>query len=338
MCYRLFVLAMLIGCSSGGMVRGPLADDYVIAFSSCHDQAKDNGIWNRIAEQKPALFLFLGDTIYADTHSMSVKRAAFRQLNSHQGYVNFKRQSRVLAMWDDHDFGFNDVGSRYREKHQMQKIFLDAFDEPQGSLRRTQEGIYTTEAVNAGGKTIQLIVVDVRFFRSDWTYGEKVFPYSRTYVDDNRDTSTMLGDAQWQWLREQIQRPADLRLFVTTTPVLSDDYKGERWGAFPKERARLYREMAAAASGKWVIITGDRHFAQVLKLNGVLPYPLIELTASGMNVLWPEGAAEPERLREGESLAENNFGVLRINGRKGSLRYALHAGDGREWKTGEIDF
>lgn len=148
----------------------------------------------------------------------------------------------------------------------------------------------------------------------------------------------MLGDAQWQWLQSLIARKADLRLFVTTTPVLSDDYKGERWGAFPRERARLFKEMAAAKSGKWVIITGDRHFAQVSKRNDVLPYPLVERMASGMNTVWYDGSQEPDRYREGNSLPDYNFGVLRINGRKGSLRYALHNGAGEEWKIGEVEF
>lgn len=319
-------------------MRAPYADDTIIAFSSCLKQYDDTSIWDRIRAQNPSLFLFLGDTIYADTHDMAVKRRAFGRLNSDPNYIAFKKNARVLAMWDDHDYGLNDVGGNYAEKRQMQKIFLDAFDEPKDSLRRTQEGIYTAEETTIGGKIVQIIVVDVRYFRTNWTYGPAIPPYTRTYLDDPRETSTMLGDAQWQWLQGLIARKADLRLFVTTTPVLSDDYKGERWGAFPRERARLFREMASAKSGKWVIITGDRHFAQVSKRTDVLPYPLVELMASGMNTVWYDGSQEPDRYREGNSLPDYNFGVLRINGRRGSLRYALHNGAGEEWKIGEVEF
>ncbi len=335
---RYLVSGLLLLCQcSGGKVRPPAADDYVIAFSSCLNQYQDTSIWDRIREQNPALFLFMGDTIYADTHNMAVKRQAFAKLNADKHYREFKKNSRILAVWDDHDYGLNDAGGSYGEKRQMQKIFLDAFDEPKDSPRRTQEGIYTAEELNINGKIVQILVVDVRYFRTSWTYGPKDPPYSRTYTEDDREASTMLGEAQWQWLREQTRRKADLRLFVTSTPALSDDYKGERWGAFPRERARLFETMAAT-SGKWVIITGDRHFAQVSKRNDILNYPLVELLASGMNTVWEDGAKEADRYREGETLADYNFGVLRINGQKGSLRYALHAGDGREWKTGEIDF
>ena len=94
----------------------------------------------------------------------------------------------------------------------------------------------------------------------------------------------------------------------------------------------------AAQTGKWVIITGDRHFAQVSHRDDVLPYPLVELMASGMNTVWYDGSQEPDRYRDGETLPDYNFGVLRIHGRKGSLRYALHNGAGEEWKRGEIRF
>ncbi len=55
----------------------------------------------------------------------------------------------------------------------------------------------------------------------------------------------------------------------------------------------------------------------------------------GSNFLYLQ---EKDRYRDGETLPDYNFGILRINGRKGSLRYALHAGDGHEWKTGMLDF
>lgn len=332
------LLLVLFACGSSTGRQKSAATDYTITFSSCLSQFGDTSLWNTIAREQSQLFLFTGDTIYADTLDLGVKRAAFARLNADKNYRDFRENTRVLAMWDDHDYGYNDAGGSYRMKKQMQKIFLDAFDEPQDSPRRKQEGIYTAEELKLYGRVIQIIVLDVRYFRTDWTYGPKVPPFSRTYGEDNRDTSTMLGSAQWRWLAEQIQRPADLRILVSSTPVLTDDYLGERWGAFPKERARLFGIMAAATSGKWVIITGDRHFAQVSKRSDVLKYPLVELLASGMNTVWEDGSKEPDRYRDGGTLADYNFGVLRINTQKGILRYALHAGDGREWKTGEIDF
>lgn len=332
------LLLVLMACGSGAGRQKEIHSDYTITFSSCLSQFGDTSLWNRIAAERSQLFLFTGDTIYADTLDLGVKRAGFARLNADKNYRDFKKSTRVLAVWDDHDYGFNDAGGSYRVKKQMQKIFLDAFDEPKDSPRRRQEGIYTAEELNLNGKVVQIIVLDVRYFRSDWSYGPKVPPFSRTYSEDNRETSTVLGDTQWKWLTAQIGRPADLRILVSSTPVLTDDYLGERWGAFPKERAKLYREMAAAKTGKWIIVTGDRHFAQILETKSVLPYTLTELTASGMNTVWEDGSQFPDRMRVGPTIADYNYGVLRIDSKGRAVNYSLHGNDGKAVLAGKLDF
>ncbi|MFO1471710.1 MAG: alkaline phosphatase D family protein [Turneriella sp.] len=335
--FLLCCLSFVFACGSGKR-RDRTDTDYTITFSSCLSQFGDTSLWNTIAREGSQLFLFTGDTIYADTLDLGVKRSSFARLNADKNYRNFKKNTRVLAVWDDHDYGYNDAGGSYRMKSEMQRIFLDAFDEPQNSPRRKQEGIYAAEELNLGGRVIQIIVLDVRYFRTDWSYGPKVPPFSRTYVEDNRETSTMLGAPQWRWLAEQIERPADLRILVSSTPVLSDDYLGERWGAFPKERARLYREMAGTKTGKWLIVTGDRHFAQILEVKNVLPYTLTELTASGMNTVWEDGSQFPDRLRVGQTIADYNYGTLRIDSKNRSVAYSLHGSDGMAKLTGKLDF
>jgi alkaline phosphatase D len=335
--FRFVVLCAVCATACAGPRPRSQPDDFVIAFSSCLNQNYDSSFWSTIGETKPNLFLFTGDTVYADTLDLSVKRAAFARLRREPYYTTFKKYTRVLAVWDDHDYGYNDAGGSYRHKREMQKIFLDAFDEPRDSQRRAHEGIYTSEEIILHGRVIQIIVLDARYFRSDWKRGPRVPPYSRTYLEDDREKSTFLGDAQWQWLITETQKKADLRILVSSTPVLSDDYRGERWGAFPRERARLY-ETLRAASGKWLIVTGDRHFGQISEIKGVLRYPLVEVMASGMNTVWEEGAQEPDRYRVGQTVADINFGLLRINAKAGRVAYSVHGGDGRAQLAGELEF
>src|SRR5688572_1078670 len=38
-----------------------------IAFGSCADQKLPQPIWDAVVEEKPQLFVFLGDNVYADT-------------------------------------------------------------------------------------------------------------------------------------------------------------------------------------------------------------------------------------------------------------------------------
>jgi phosphodiesterase/alkaline phosphatase D-like protein len=46
-----------------------------IALGSCADQDKPQPIWEAIVAQKPQLFLFLGDNVYADTAEICEARS-----------------------------------------------------------------------------------------------------------------------------------------------------------------------------------------------------------------------------------------------------------------------
>jgi len=54
------------------------------------------------------------------------------------------RTARVMGTWDDHDYGADDSGVHYKPREASKEIFLDFFDEPSGSERRSREGIYTS--------------------------------------------------------------------------------------------------------------------------------------------------------------------------------------------------
>ena len=51
-----------------------------VAFGSCAHQERDQPIWGPIVGEKPELFLFLGDVIYADTEDMKVMKQKYDKL------------------------------------------------------------------------------------------------------------------------------------------------------------------------------------------------------------------------------------------------------------------
>src|SRR2546426_6802750 len=76
-----------------------------IAFGSCAHQDRPQPIWGPIVAARPELFLFVGDTIYADTTDMKVMRAKYAKLAAMPGYQKLLKTCPVLATWDDHDYG-----------------------------------------------------------------------------------------------------------------------------------------------------------------------------------------------------------------------------------------
>ncbi len=119
--------------------------------------------------------------------------------------------------------------------------------------------------------------------------------YHRDSPAPDKPAADMLGDAQWEWLRQQLQEPADLRLVVSGTQILLDSDTGsETWAQYPKARARLFHTIREAGVQGVVFLTGDQHYAEVCRMRNVLPYDAIELQFAGLNQI-----EEPEfnRLR-----------------------------------------
>jgi len=302
-------LVVLLACLPSAWAEQPLS---VIAFGSCADQEKPQPFWETILARSPDLFLYIGDTDYADTRDMEEMRAAYRLLGAQPGYRKLKRHCPILATWDDHDYGENDAGAEYPKKIESERIFLDFFDMPPDAPRRERPGVYHVQHFGPPARRVQVILLDTRYFRSplkrrlvrlngDGPYGENPDP-----------GATLLGAAQWAWLEEQLRRPARLRLIASSIQVLAHEHHRERWGAFPHERQRLFRLIRETGAERVLFISGDRHHGELSRIDGVAGYPLYDLTASGLNVArgWRD---EPNRYRVGRLCGDDHFGLIRLD-------------------------
>jgi hypothetical protein len=98
---------------------------------------------------------------------MKVLQAKYDSLAAHPEFRRLKSRVPLYATWDDHDYGWNDAGKYYPFREESKKIFLKFFGEPPGSERYKHEGIYHSELFEGQGRRVQLILLDVRTFRSD---------------------------------------------------------------------------------------------------------------------------------------------------------------------------
>src|SRR5437762_9465916 len=206
-----FWLIALIAVTRGAYATPPAAPAAEplrrIAFGSCASQERPQPIWDAVIATKPELFLFLGNTIYADTDNTEVLKAKYAQLAAVPGYQRLLQTCPlVYATWDDHDYGTPDAGADFPNKVASQKAFLEFFREPAESPRRKREGVYVALQFGTERRRVQIILLDTRYFRS---------PLKRTangFAPSTDPAATVLGPAQWQWLEEQLRLPADLRL------------------------------------------------------------------------------------------------------------------------------
>lgn len=299
-----------------------------IAFGSCARQDRPQPIWDAVIETRPQLFVFLGDNIYGDTSDMQLLRTRYQLLGDQPGYRKLKQTCPVIATWDDHDYGANDGGAEFPRKRESQQVFLDFFESPANDIRRSREGVYSAQVYGPPGKCVQIILLDSRYFRSPlkkgFQPGEPGEGYRGIYVPEPDSAATMLGETQWQWLAEQLKIPAELRLIGSSVQVLADEHGSEMWGNFPRERERLLRLLRDSLAGGVVLLSGDRHLAEIARIPADHPLgigcPLYEITSSSLNA--PSGnftkagirfANEVNSYRVGLTYFDTNFGTVMID-------------------------
>jgi alkaline phosphatase D len=299
-----------------------------IAFGSCAKQDKPQPIWDTVVETRPELFVFLGDNIYADTQDMDVMRAKYKLLAEQPGFIKLKKTCPIIATWDDHDYGGNDAGAEYPKKHESQQVFLDFFGIPKDDPRRKQEGVYSSQFYGPAGKRVQIILLDGRYHRSPlkpgFKPGEPGEGFRGKYVPNTDDGATMLGEAQWRWLEQQLKVPAEIRLIGSGIQVVADEHGSETWGNFPNERKRLFRLIRETKANGVVLLSGDRHLAEISRLSADsavgVGYPLFDITSSSLNL--PSGnknkadvrfANEINSYRVGLTYFDVNFGFIHVD-------------------------
>ena len=282
-----------------------------IAFGSCAHQNKPQPIWDRIDAFDPQLFVFLGDNIYGDTRDMAVLRAKYGKLAAKPGFQRLRRKTPCLAIWDDHDYGENDAGREYPMKQESKDIFLDFWMEPKDSPRRSRAGNYTSTIIGPEGRRVQIILPDNRWFRSG-LIGITEEPKDRgPYLVNSDPAATMLGAEQWEWLEAEFKKPAELRIFASSTQVLADAPGYEAWINYQADHQRLLDLIDFADVHGLIMISGDTHYAELSRLAEGVPYPLYDLTSSGLTEVWP--FLGPNRLRVGNGFMGQNYGRILID-------------------------
>ncbi|MEO1512965.1 MAG: alkaline phosphatase D family protein, partial [Planctomycetota bacterium] len=277
---------------------GPHHDDLVsrVVFGSCFRQDDPAPIWAAIGAADPDLLIMLGDNVYADTTDMDEMRADYAKLGAVPEFARLLGSGRVLATWDDHDYGENDAGREYPMREASKEVFLDFFGEPEGTERRTTPGIYDAVTFGPEGRRVQVILLDTRYFRTELVRGYERGPEGSglwgRYLPQTAPGSTMLGDEQWDWLEDRLREPADLRILCSSIQLVSEDHAWEAWATMPRERERMLRLIRKTGAEGVVVISGDRHRADLSRYDhrlaergeGVrLDYPLYDLTSSSLN-------------------------------------------------------
>lgn len=286
-----------------------------VCFGSCYaPQFKQSHVWRHILALAPDAFLFIGDNVYQRDENgrpeLIELREAYDLLAAERDFAELRAMVPVLPVWDDHDYGMNNAGADFPARLQSEALFKHVWAVSPQDARSGRDGVYFSQTCGPPGQRTQLILLDVRYFRT----GE-----------------TILGEVQWRWLEETLGQPADVRILASPIPVLCKAERFEGWREHPAEQERLLGLIGR--SNGVVLVSGDSHVgAHYCQREGVA-YPLLELTSSSLNFPWedhqraPSGPPDSQRL--GGVFWEANFGAVKIDWDNGEVSLALHEDTGR---------
>jgi alkaline phosphatase D len=325
--------------SRGDVAPLPPADTVIerLAFGSCLSQKKPMPILNKIMEREPRMAVLLGDNVYGDDEtgdpSMPTMRAAYGELAQNPHFRRMSASIPVLPTWDDHDFGYNDVGGEFKHKAQAERIFEAFWDVSEDDPRASREGIYTSYTFGEPGKVLQVILLDTRMFRSKLKrMGWGQFWRKGRYVPSSDFQQDVLGRDQWLWLEKALNEPADLRIVVSSFQILPTRSGWEHWGQFPMERAKVLNLLHRRKNV--IVVSGDRHWASMYQDD----FGLLELTTSSLNRPALPYYPEKDVLQIRKPIIETNFGEVDIDWEERKAAVRVINGEGNVVLKNEFVF
>ena len=218
---------------------------------------------------QPNQLILLGDNMYADKKvRFGVFEAASEaDLKYWYGLLDEDRNFRslvdsmggfesLIATWDDHDFGINDGDGNYPLRNVSKQLFLDFFRVPEDDRRREigrLDGVYSAKTFRTSSSfSYKIILFDTRFDKDAYSVKGGDF----------------LGAVQWKWLEEELaDESVDLILLGSSIQMLpTGKVVEEAWARFPVARQRLLRLLLSSPIRDVLLLSGDIHTAEILKV------------------------------------------------------------------------
>ena len=293
-----------------------------IAFGSCNRQDAPQPLWKPILEDRPDLWIWMGDNIYGDSPVMDTLRAKYNRQNAVVDYQVMKSSTPIIGVWDDHDYGINDGGKNYAQKKASRDLMFDFLNVPPDAPERKREGGYSAHTYGEGEHQVKVILLDGRYFRDTLTRVDRVYQIN--------STGQILGEAQWEWLEKELKTStARVNFIVSGIQFLPTEHAYEKWANFPQEREKLLNLIASSEVQNPILLSGDRHIAEIMKLEDArFPKGIYEVTSSGLTHTWTGIAEEKNSLRVSDLVAKLNYGLASFDWAKDEVLLEIKGENG----------
>ena len=231
----------------------------------------DSSIFESMAKEKAAFMLWLGDAWYTREVDYFDEWGLWNRA-SHDRAVpvlqNFLKSTSHYAIWDDHDYGPNDIGMNYILKDKSREVFMNYFVNP--SYGMNNEGIYSIVSYS----DVDVFMMDDRWWRSADRMKDSVDG------KPNPDKQ-MWGKVQMEWLKNSLlHSSAPFKIIATGSQVLNPVSPYDKLLNCSVEYDELMNFLKSNNISGVLFLTGDRHHSEIIKVERTGTYPLYDVTAS----------------------------------------------------------
>ncbi len=298
----------------------------------CRDIEDGYPIFRPMAQRHPDLFLFVGDTIYADQrcgHGAFVPGSDF-VATTLEGYhakhrynradplvQRFFRNTAVYATWDDHEVENNFWGSEDPLMPVGRRAFFDYF--PIAASATEPERLYRRVR---WGRNVDIFILDTRQYRSS------------NWMSDGPG-KTMLGPEQRAWLIDGVTgSDATWKIIVTSVPLgmFTGGGAADSWSSanllglprrsgtgFAHERDEILRAFHERGVPNVVFVACEVHHGEIVRHEPFPGYVFHEFTAG------PLAARAGYPLPLDRSLRSRSLGSLGLALNFGEIEADRHA-------------
>lgn len=277
---------------------------------------KDSSIFETMAKEKAAFMLWLGDAWYTREVDYYSEWGMWYRASHDRGtpvMQGFLRAMPQYAMWDDHDYGPNDIGSNFILKEASRRVWMNYWCNP--SYGENGQGIYSM--INWG---------DADIFMTDDRWWRSADAIKDTVNGKPNPEKRMLGRQQMDWLKNSLlYSRAPFKIIAVGSQVLNPVSPFDTWWDFPAEYDELMDFLKEYKIDGVMFLTGDRHHSEIIKVNRPGTYPLYDITVSALTSGgYPFSEKEKNNPYRVTGFAQKqNYGKFSFSGARGSRKLTV---------------
>ena len=227
-------------------------------------------MWDTIRSHQLPFFMLLGDNVYIDhPERPATQQYCYYRRQSRPEYRRFSGATAIYAIWDDHDFTFNDgKGSPDRDdpfwKQDVWNLFKNQWNNPYYGGGEENPGCWFDFSYG----DVDFFMLDCRYYREQ---------------PKNNPSASMLGKVQKQWLFEKLKNSkATFKVIASSVPWAHNTKPGslDTWDGHPQEREEIFSFIEDNKIEGILLICADRHRSDAWRIERPNGYNFYDLESS----------------------------------------------------------